>query len=77
MVTFVALTAYLVLMEPLGTAVASLIFAALLIFYLDRRPIRALCVGVAVAVVIQYLFVNLLQLPFPPGLLGSVKAREP
>lgn len=67
LVTFVALAAYLVLMEPLGAAVASLIFAALLIFYLERRPIRALCVGVAVAVVIQYLFINLLQLPFPLG----------
>jgi len=66
-VTFVTLVMYLLLIEPLGVALATLIFSTLLIWYLDRRPIRSLCVGVIVAVVIQYVFVNLLQLPFPQG----------
>lgn len=66
-VTLVTLVIYLVLIEPLGVAVASLIFSTLLIWYLDRKPIRSLCVGVIVAIVIQFVFVNILQLPFPQG----------
>jgi putative tricarboxylic transport membrane protein len=67
LVTFAALTVYLVLIEPLGAAVASLVFCAALIWYLDRKAIRSLCVGVVVAVVIQVVFVNILQLPLPTG----------
>jgi putative tricarboxylic transport membrane protein len=66
-VTFVTLVIYLLLIEPLGAAVASLVFCATLIWYLDRKVIRSLCVGVVVAVVIHVVFVNILQLPLPTG----------
>jgi len=66
-VTFAALVMYLLIIDPLGVPVASLVFCTLLIWFLDRRPIRAFCVGLAVAVVIQGVFVKVLQLPLPPG----------
>lgn len=66
-ITFATLVAYLLLIEPLGVAVATLIFAAVLIWYLDRKLIRALCIGLIVALVIQFVFVRFLQLPFPQG----------
>jgi len=66
-ITFVTLVIYLVLIEPLGVAMASLVFSTVLIWFLDRRPIRSLCVGVIVAIVIQVVFVNILQLPLPQG----------
>jgi putative tricarboxylic transport membrane protein len=67
-VTFATLVIYLLLIDPLGVAVASLVFSTFLIWYLERRVIRSLCVGVAVAVVIQFVFVNLLQLALPTGI---------
>lgn len=66
-VTFVCLTMYIFLIEILGIAVSSMVFCFVLIYYLDRRWIRALCVGIVTAVVIQVLFVNILQLSFPGG----------
>jgi hypothetical protein len=66
-VTFLCLVVYLVLIEPLGIAVSSLLFSFVLIYYLDRRWIRALCVGVITAIVIQVVFVKILQLSFPSG----------
>jgi putative tricarboxylic transport membrane protein len=66
-VTFATLAVYLLLIDPLGVAAASLVFSTFLIWYLDRRVIRSLCVGVVVAVVIQMVFVNLLQLALPTG----------
>ncbi|MBI4965778.1 MAG: tripartite tricarboxylate transporter TctB family protein [Desulfomonile tiedjei] len=66
-VTFICLSGYLVLIEVLGITVASLIFSFALTFYLDRRWIRDLCVSIAIAIVIQVVFVRILQLSFPPG----------
>ena len=67
LVTFVSLTVYLALIEPLGVAVASFLFSTFLIWYLDRRFVRSICVGAAVALVIQFVFVRILQLSFPAG----------
>ena len=67
LVTFVSLTAYLALIEPLGVAVASLLFSTFLIWYLDRRFVRSICIGALVALVIQVIFVRILQLSFPAG----------
>ena len=67
LVTFVSLTVYLALIEPLGIAVASFLFSTSLIWYLDRRFVRSICVGAAVALVIQFVFVRILQLSFPAG----------
>ena len=66
-VTIVFLTGYLMLIEILGISVASFIFSFSLIYYLDGRVLRAFCVSVPTAVVIQLLFVKFLQLSFPPA----------
>ncbi len=66
-VTFVSLLIYLVLIEPLGVPVATLIFLTFLIWYLDRRFVRSLCIAVITAVVIQVVFIRILQLSFPAG----------
>jgi hypothetical protein len=66
-ITIVSLVLYLFLIEPLGVALATLVFSTALIWYLDRKPIRAIVIGVSVAVVIQVVFVQFLQLPFPQG----------
>jgi len=66
-VTFASLAVYLALIEPLGVAVASFLFSTFLIWYLDRRFVRSFCVGAAVALVIQVVFVRILQLSFPAG----------
>ncbi len=64
--TFISLMAYLFLIEPLGAAPASFCFAGFLVWYLDRRIIPALLVGIAVALVIEYAFIKGLMMPFPP-----------
>ncbi len=69
-VTFLCVAGYLVLIEPLGIAVASLVFSFVLIYFLDRRWIRALCVGIITATLIQVVFVNILQLSIPCGILA-------
>jgi len=66
-VTFLSLVGYLILIEFLSVAVASLVFSVFLIYYLDRKLVRALCVGVFTALLIEVVFVRMLQLSFPPG----------
>jgi putative tricarboxylic transport membrane protein len=66
-VTFVSLTAYLALVEPIGMAAASLLFSTFLIWYLDRKFVRSLCLGIVVTIIIQVVFVGILQLSFPAG----------
>ncbi len=66
-VTMVFLTGYLMLIEILGISVASFIFSFSLIYYLDGRILRALCVSAPTAIAIQLLFVKFLQLSFPPA----------
>jgi putative tricarboxylic transport membrane protein len=65
LVTIVSLLAYLVLIEPLGVALASLCFSTFLVWYLDRRILPSLCVGIAVALVIEYAFIRGLTMPLP------------
>ncbi len=64
--TGVSLTFYLLLIEPLGVSLASFFFSAFLVWYLDRRILTALVVGIAVALVIEYAFIKGLMMPFPP-----------
>jgi putative tricarboxylic transport membrane protein len=66
-VTFASLAVYLVLMEFLGVPIATLVFSTFLIWYLDRKFLRSLVVGVITAVVIEVVFVRILQLSFPAG----------
>lgn len=66
-VTVLYLAIYVYLIDILGIAVSSLVFCFVLIYYLERRWIRALCVGIATAVIIQVVFVKILQLSLPGG----------
>lgn len=67
LVTIVFLMSYLMLIEILGISAASFVFSFSLIYYLDGRLLRSLCVSAPTAVVIQLLFVRFLQLSFPPA----------
>lgn len=66
-VTVVCLVGFLLLIEPLGIAVASSLFCVALIYYLDRRFVRSLSIAVITGLVVQIVFVKLLQLSFPVG----------
>ena len=65
LVTIASLVGYLVLIEPLGVALASLCFSVFLVWYLDRRILPSLCVGISVALVIEYAFIRGLTMPLP------------
>jgi putative tricarboxylic transport membrane protein len=64
-VTFLSLVCYLALIESLGAALASFLFAAFLVWYLDGRILPALYVGAGTALVIEYAFIKGLMMPFP------------
>lgn len=66
-VTIVFLIAYLILIEFLGIATASFVFSFSLIYYLDGRLLRSICISIPTAVAIQLIFVKFLQLSFPPA----------
>jgi putative tricarboxylic transport membrane protein len=66
-VTFGALVIYLLVIEVVGVPIATLVFSTFLIWYLDRRFVRSLVIGVITAFVIEAVFVRLLQLSFPVG----------
>jgi putative tricarboxylic transport membrane protein len=66
-VTFVSLVIYLVIMEVLGVPLATLVFSTFLIWYLDRKFVRSLAIGVITALVIEMVFVRILQLSLPAG----------
>lgn len=71
LVTLASLTAYLVLMEPLGLPLSTLLFVSFLVWYLGRyRVAAAVGLGLAAAAVVLFVFVRLLELPFPVGPLG-------
>ena len=64
-VTFLSLVCYLALIEPLGAAGASFVFAAFLVWYLDRRILPAVCVGFCTGLVIEYVLIKGLMMHFP------------
>ncbi len=69
-VNLVSLAAYAVLMEPLGMPIATALYIAFSVWYLDRkRLITAVASGIVSAVVVYYVFIKLLELSFPLGLL--------
>ncbi|MBI4799718.1 MAG: tripartite tricarboxylate transporter TctB family protein [Desulfarculus sp.] len=65
--SFLGLTAYLVLVEPLGMAAASGVFTWGLVWYLDRRWLRALVIAAVTGLVVHFVFVVLLGLTLPQG----------
>lgn len=70
LVTTAGIATYMALLEPLGFPLATLVFVSFSIWYLGRyRWWGAALGGLASAVVILFVFVDLLSLSFPMGLL--------
>lgn len=70
LVTLASLIAYLMALEPVGFPVSSMLFVAFLVWYLGRyRPWVPVLLGLASAGVILVLFIDLLGLGYPLGLL--------
>jgi hypothetical protein len=65
--SFLGLVAYLALTDPLGMPLASGLFTWGLIWYLDRRWLRALIIALVTGAVVQYVFIDLLELTLPPN----------
>lgn len=69
-VILLLLALFTALIGPLGMPVATALYVAAAIWYLDRsRLLAALFIGSVSGVVVYYLFIRLLGLSFPLGLL--------
>jgi hypothetical protein len=69
-VNLLLLALYIALIEPLGMPIVTALYVAAAIWYIDRkRIVAALLTGVGSGVVVYYLFIRLLELQFPLGLL--------
>lgn len=67
-VNLLLLALFTALLDPLGMPVASGLYVASAIWYMDRkRVLAAVLTGTASAVVVYLLFIRLLGLPFPLG----------
>src|SRR5512134_4196369 len=62
------LALFTALMDPLGMPIATALYVAAAIWYMDRkRVLAALLTGAGSALVVYYLFIRLLGLAFPLG----------
>lgn len=69
-VNLLLLALFIALMAPLGMPIATALYVAFSIWYIDRKRIlAALLTGAGAAAAVYYLFIRLLELPFPLGLL--------
>lgn len=70
-VHFLLLALFAALMEPLGMPIATALYVAVAIWYMDRKRIlAALLTGAGSALVVYSLFIKLLGLTFPLGPLA-------
>jgi hypothetical protein len=70
LVNLLLLALFVALMDPLGMPIATALYVAFSVWYLDRkRIVAALLTGAGSGVVVYYLFIRLLELQFPLGLL--------
>lgn len=70
-VNLLLLALFTALMDPLGMPIATGMYVAGAVWYLDRKRILgALLAGAASGVVVYYVFIRLLELTFPLGPLG-------
>jgi len=70
-VNLLLLALFTALMDPLGMPIATGMYVAGAVWYLDReRILGALLAGAASGVVVYYVFIRLLELTFPLGPLG-------
>jgi uncharacterized membrane protein HdeD (DUF308 family) len=71
-VNLLLLALFTALMDPLGMPITTGLYVAGAIWYMDRKRIlAALLTGAASAVIVYYLFIQLLGLTFPLGPLGQ------
>jgi hypothetical protein len=71
-VNLLLLALFTALMDPLGMPIATGLYVAGAIWYMDRKRIlAALLTGAGSAVIVYYLFIQLLGLTFPLGPLGQ------
>jgi hypothetical protein len=71
-VNLLLLALFTALMEPLGMPITTGLYVAGAIWYMDRKRIlAALLTGAGAAVIVYYLFIQLLGLTFPLGPLGQ------
>jgi len=69
-VNLLLLALFIALIEPLGMPIVTALYVAAAIWYIDRkRIVAALLTGAGSGVVVYYLFIKLLELQFPLGLL--------
>src|SRR3972149_1940256 len=69
-VNLLLLVLYIALIAPLGMPIVTALYVAAAIWYIDRkRIVAALLTGAGSGVVVYYLFLKLLELQFPLGLL--------
>lgn len=61
------LAVYVALTPWLGLPLASFLFTFSLVWYLDRRWLRSLIVGLTTGLAVYYVFIELLELSFPVG----------
>jgi TRAP-type C4-dicarboxylate transport system permease small subunit len=66
-VTFLSVFGYVALIAPIGMPLATLAFCAFLIWYLERRIVRAVLVGAVTAAIVLYGFIHALEVTFPVG----------
>lgn len=71
-VNLLLLVLFTALIDPLGMPIATGLYVAGAVWYLDRKRIlTALLTGAGSAVVVYYVFIRLLELTFPLGPLGQ------
>jgi putative tricarboxylic transport membrane protein len=69
--TLASLTAFLLLIGPLGLPLATLLFVSFLVRFIGKYSVvRSVLIGAASATATFIIFVRLLELPIPPGWLG-------
>jgi hypothetical protein len=69
--TLGSLTAYVLLIDQLGLPLATFLFVSFLIWFIGKYPVvRSIAIGAAAAAATFIIFVRLLELPVPPGVLG-------
>ncbi len=74
LVTVASLTVSLAAMEPLGLPLSTLLFVSFLSWYLGRyRVAVAVFFGLAFAAGVFFVFIGLLELPFPVGPLARFR----
>jgi putative tricarboxylic transport membrane protein len=69
-VTLISLGCYIALMNPLGMPLATFVYLAFSIWYLNRSKwLMAIVISLITAIISHYLFIRLLGLSFPEGFL--------